>query len=229
MLINKLRTARVWTDQYFALAKIFAGDNSNVSIGNLDRVRKPLTRHIVFQMIELKQRLNCRPFQWFLDNIASDLRIHSLDDISHTGEIKPAAMRTGNYCLDTMSQNEAGQAFGLFYCHNQGGTQHWVYLSSEKSIIPVNHERLCISEKLVFEECEKHSPQIKWELEEVSPEVYMLKCIASGHCLSTSSHHLEMAECDKESHNQHFSFHLKQDQQVEKLDFSKEYRPFTTA
>lgn len=172
---NRLRAARIWTDEYFAIAKIFITGKKSPSIGSLDK------------MLDLRERLGCRPFSWFLNNIDPNHDIQSVDSLEYYGEIKsehPAARR---FCLDTMSHSQAGEAFDVFPCHGEGGTQHWVRIRDRDTIIPVANERLCLNPSLKFVVC-KDVPnnKVQWDVQPVSANdenPLMLKFRASNRCL----------------------------------------------
>lgn len=72
-------------------------------------------------MLELKNRLRCKPFQWFMDHVDRGQPLRSLDDIEMAGEIRN--QENDNICIDTLSHRLANEEYGAFFCHGGGGTQ----------------------------------------------------------------------------------------------------------
>lgn len=98
-----MRVAEVWLDEYKKnlyqrQPEIYTG----ISPGDITEQKA------------LRQRLQCKPFKWFLENVAFDLTKHfPLDEPSFAyGGIKNLGT---NLCADTMSQ-DGKTALGLFPC-----------------------------------------------------------------------------------------------------------------
>eukprot|EP01054_Gregarina_sp_Poly1_P010695 Gregarina_sp_Poly_1__10694@NODE_80_length_15637_cov_125_963134_g68_i0_p7_GENE_NODE_80_length_15637_cov_125_963134_g68_i0NODE_80_length_15637_cov_125_963134_g68_i0_p7_ORF_typecomplete_len280_score26_27Ricin_B_lectin/PF00652_22/1_9e09CDtoxinA/PF03498_14/5_2e02CDtoxinA/PF03498_14/1_4e05Glyco_transf_7C/PF02709_14/0_0002Methuselah_N/PF06652_12/0_099_NODE_80_length_15637_cov_125_963134_g68_i079048743 len=200
---NRLRTARLWTDEYFSIAKIFVTNLADPDIGNLD------------QMIELKNTLKCKDFQWYLDNIDKDAHdILSPSSIMYFGEIRNQHPRRKQYCLDTMSVNREGEAFGVFPCHGEGGTQSWVGLRERPFVIPVSNDRLCLSTTLSFEKCRSKSKTIEFAIipvssEDDTPQLVQLQSKSSNKCLALpvdGKAELIFTECDSLELSQVWTF-----------------------
>ncbi|XP_067626515.1 putative polypeptide N-acetylgalactosaminyltransferase 9 isoform X2 [Eurosta solidaginis] len=106
---NSVRLAEVWLDDY---AKYYyqrighdKGDYGDVTS------RKAL-----------REKLGCKSFQWYLDNVYPELFIPG-DSVAH-GEI--ANIYT-DMCLDSAaSGNEMQSAVDPYPCHGQGGNQYWM-------------------------------------------------------------------------------------------------------
>lgn len=87
--------------------------------------REPLAKFLdmgdITEQLELKSRLNCKSFQWFMDNVAYDIpdKFPLLPPNLHWGELKNVGTET---CLDGM--NRAPPALvGVQHCHGFGNNQ----------------------------------------------------------------------------------------------------------
>jgi len=68
---------------------------------------------------QLREKLQCKSFQWYLDNIYPESQVPK--GYLSLGEIKSDV---NHYCLDTLGSKENGE-IGAYYCHGQGGNQIW--------------------------------------------------------------------------------------------------------
>ena len=102
---NKQRAAHVWMDEYVAYVLLTTPPVSPEFLGDLEPQKA------------LRETLNCRSFQWYLDNVYPELEAPSLLT-AKTGAIVSEHI---NACLDTM-QRETGE-IGAFPCHFAHGTQ----------------------------------------------------------------------------------------------------------
>lgn len=75
-------------------------------------------------MMDLKQRLQCRPFKWYLDHVDKMQPIRSLSGVEFLSEIRNK--QDSRICLDSLSHTSANKKYGVFYCHEQGGTQGFI-------------------------------------------------------------------------------------------------------
>jgi len=115
---NSVRLAEVWLDDH----KKFYYERFNFDLGDYGDVtaRK-----------ELRKKLNCKSFDWYLKEIFPELFVPA--DAVATGEIKCKALGTfGNNkkepaCIDSpVDKNAHNKAVKMWPCHNQGGNQHWM-------------------------------------------------------------------------------------------------------
>lgn len=104
---NSARLAEVWMDdykQYFYQSRV---QTKMPPLGSLAE-RK-----------ELRKRLHCKPFKWYLSKLVPNMFIPDKEHIMKIG-----ATRNGDkqQCLDKMGQRAGGKA-GVYFCHGQGGNQ----------------------------------------------------------------------------------------------------------
>ncbi|XP_011177160.2 N-acetylgalactosaminyltransferase 7 [Zeugodacus cucurbitae] len=87
--------------------------------------REPLARYLdmgdISEQLALKKRLNCKSFQWFMDNIAYDVydKFPALPANLHWGELRSVAT---DGCLDSMGRQPPA-IMGLSHCHGGGNNQ----------------------------------------------------------------------------------------------------------
>jgi len=149
---NPLRVAEVWMDDY----KFLFYDR----FGRWD---KPLHERIghfgdVSERQQLRSRLQCQPFQWYLDNIAVEMPQLKLYG---SGEIFNKATRR---CLDSSDKvSDIGTVVRPLMCHMTGGNQYWMFRRDGKIL----RDFLCVgrqvgpdsSEEVAVMPCEE---QVTW-------------------------------------------------------------------
>uniref|UniRef100_A0A8C6EKQ4 Polypeptide N-acetylgalactosaminyltransferase n=1 Tax=Microcebus murinus TaxID=30608 RepID=A0A8C6EKQ4_MICMU len=119
---NTRRAAEVWMDEYKNFYYAAVPSARNVPYGNIQ------------SRLELRKKLNCKPFKWYLENVYPELRVPDHQDIAF------GALQQGTNCLDTLGHFADG-VVGVYECHNAGGNQEWA-LTKEKS---VKHIDLCLT------------------------------------------------------------------------------------
>ena len=68
--------------------------------------------------LALKERLHCKSFRWYLDNVYPQLKQLKMP----ASDVTTSMMRQGNMCLDTLG-HLVDNTLGIFLCHNSGGNQ----------------------------------------------------------------------------------------------------------
>ncbi|GAB5573787.1 polypeptide N-acetylgalactosaminyltransferase 6 [Prionailurus iriomotensis] len=99
---NQVRLAEVWMDSY---KEIF--------------YRRNLQAAKMAQ--ELKERLHCRNFSWFLHNIYPEMFVPDLKPTFY-GAIRNLGV---DQCLDVGENNHGGKPLIMYTCHGLGGNQDW--------------------------------------------------------------------------------------------------------
>ena len=128
LIRNNRRVLEVWMDEY---KEIYYTNN-------------PEARDMVYgdvsKRIELRERLECKSFDWYLKNLLPDMVIPSKDRCIARG-----SMKSKNMCLDNLG-NKRGGPVGLWTCHNQGGNQAF-YLSSQTNELRSFSHSMCVGVK----------------------------------------------------------------------------------
>eukprot|EP01147_Barroeca_monosierra_P009765 gene9766-1967_t len=110
---NKLRAAEVWMDEYKDIVK---------------RVMSPLPRGKTLgpidMMLDIRKRLNCKPFKWYLENVYPEMFVpNDPTFVVASGEIRNPHL---NACFDTLGARHQGARIGAYPCHHAHGTQEFV-------------------------------------------------------------------------------------------------------
>ncbi|XP_059058812.1 uncharacterized protein LOC131852186 [Achroia grisella] len=101
--INTARMADVWMDEYAELFYLHRPDlRKNPKIGDVTH-RKVL-----------REKLHCKSFQWYLDNVYPEKFV----PVRHVYGYGRVANPESNLCLDTL-QRESGAALGVYGCHSR--------------------------------------------------------------------------------------------------------------
>ncbi|XP_043227648.1 putative polypeptide N-acetylgalactosaminyltransferase 9 isoform X1 [Amphibalanus amphitrite] len=107
---NSVRLAEVWMDEY----KNYFYDRINHELGDYGDVSSRRA---------LRQRLQCKSFKWYLDNVFPELFVPG--EAAAFGEIRNLQTKL---CVDSQcdSVNDMYKPVGLYMCHNLGGNQYWL-------------------------------------------------------------------------------------------------------
>lgn len=201
MTRNRLRVAEVWMDDYKKLVHL-AGPTLARASGIGDVAARQ----------DLRARLGCKSFDWYLDNVATEIYAPKVDPVG-TGA---GTLRSVNNaaCVDTMQQDMLGQDVGAFPCHDFGSdaqiTQE-IEMSEDGLVrLPVTgfclgpnmdcpasgkqsdmeEESLPCEDKAVLTGCSEHGPaRWKWLSPVHSrPGVGRLQLLGTNRCLELVNH-----------------------------------------
>lgn len=101
--LNSKRLAEVWMDEYKRLYYLNRKDLIDKDAGDIS------------ERVALRQRLKCKSFKWFLDNVYPEKFIPD-ENVQAYGMVRNPA---SNMCLDTLGKDEKNQFnVGLFFCQN---------------------------------------------------------------------------------------------------------------
>ncbi|XP_048489384.1 polypeptide N-acetylgalactosaminyltransferase 1 [Plutella xylostella] len=104
--VNSARMAEVWMDDYKELLYLYRYDLRN----------NPVIGDVTHRKV-LREKLQCKSFQWYLDTVYPDKFVPVRNVIAFGRLRNPIS----NHCVDTMGR-DAGAAAGLYHCH--GAVQH---------------------------------------------------------------------------------------------------------
>lgn len=99
---NKLRVAEVWADEYKDLVKLASFPLTAAALGSVEARAK------------LREKLRCKPFQWFLDNVAKDMSVPKGSPVEGTGSLRHYSTEM---CVDALRAQKE-QPVSLRACHS---------------------------------------------------------------------------------------------------------------
>ncbi|KAM4608588.1 polypeptide N-acetylgalactosaminyltransferase 3 [Polymixia lowei] len=195
---NQVRLAEVWMDDY---KEIFYRRNQQAAQMAKDRAFGDVSRRV-----DLRARLQCKSFSWYLKNVYPEVFMPDLNPL-HFGSVKNVAK---DACLDAGENNEGGKQLIMYPCHGLGGNQYFEY-STHREIRHNIQKELCLhgAEGLVkLEDCQYKGKNTfvgaeqKWELKDnqlfYMPEWNM--------CLSARHEHPSLTACNPSDRYQLWSF-----------------------
>ncbi|RUS72067.1 hypothetical protein EGW08_020172 [Elysia chlorotica] len=149
---NSVRVAEVWMDDY----KNYYYERILFNLGDYGNVthRK-----------ELRERLKCKSFEWYIRNVYPNIVIPS--NMKYAGVISSLAQPK---CLDSMGGPQAQQNYPKMYpCHNMGMNQFWHF--SDDGQIKQDEWFLCFADGQIASKsfCEPSGPT--WQYREDSVEL----------------------------------------------------------
>ncbi|XP_072552930.1 polypeptide N-acetylgalactosaminyltransferase 6-like [Salminus brasiliensis] len=201
---NQVRVAEVWMDDYknvfYRRNKKAAAIAQNNSYGDLS------------ERLELKERLQCKNFSWYLENVYPEAFVPELAPALF-GSLKNIGSNT---CLDIGEKKPMRKAVILYLCHNMGGNQHFEYTSHQE----LRHNtalQLCLHatiapEPVRIELCNYKggstvpAPQQQWSLKLLSQQCYLLECEVFKKCLTVEGGKAIMETCNPADKYQHWTF-----------------------
>ncbi|KAK7069252.1 N-acetylgalactosaminyltransferase 7 [Halocaridina rubra] len=168
--------------------------------------REPLARYLdmgdISHQLELKERLGCKSFKWFMDNVAYDMlrKYPELPPNLHWGELWNAAT---SQCLDTLG-HAAPSLMGVAHCHGFGNNQ-LVRLNSEGQL---GIGERCVDAdgqgiKLIF--CRLGTVDGPWQYDEQN-HVLLHKRLGKCAALHPQNNQLALLPCDPVNNYQKWQF-----------------------
>ncbi|EGD73692.1 glycosyl transferase [Salpingoeca rosetta] len=185
---NKLRTAAIWMDDYgFIVKEAIGAAGKQPDIGPLDH------------MLELKQQLQCKSFDWYLKNVYPEGIITDLSDIRALGTVKNTA---NNMCVDNMQHMYADAKMGAYACHGHG-SQTFLILARTKEIRPVGNLELCLTSDTTISWCESRH-DVTWDYDQAN---MLLKNTKTQKCLAVGDgNNLVTEDCDLHNDRHKWTF-----------------------
>ncbi|XP_040150343.1 polypeptide N-acetylgalactosaminyltransferase 3 isoform X2 [Ictidomys tridecemlineatus] len=112
---NQVRLAEVWMDEY---KEIFYRRNTDAA-----KIVKQKSFGDLSKRFEIKNRLQCKNFTWYLKTIYPEVYVPDLNPVI-SGYIKSVSQPL---CLDVGENNQGGKPLILYTCHGLGGNQYFEY------------------------------------------------------------------------------------------------------
>nr|XP_060630622.1 polypeptide N-acetylgalactosaminyltransferase 12 [Anolis sagrei ordinatus] len=130
-LANSVRAAEVWMDSY---KEIYYHRNPHARMEPYGDVTE---RRL------LREKLKCKDFKWYLDNIYPELHVPE-DRSGYFGMLKNKGMT--NFCFDYNPPNDndiTGHVVILYPCHGMGQNQFFEYTSYHEIRYNTRHPEVC--------------------------------------------------------------------------------------
>ncbi|XP_067001141.1 putative polypeptide N-acetylgalactosaminyltransferase 9 isoform X2 [Anabrus simplex] len=186
---NSVRLSEVWLDEY---AKYYYERIGN-DLGDFGDVSSRK---------ELRKKLGCKSFKWYLDNIYPELFIPG--EAVAKGEVRNLGFG-GKTCLDSPARKaDLHKAVGLYPCHRQGGNQYWML----SKIGEIRRDEACLDysgEDVILYPCHGSKGNQFWQY---NPDTQLVQHGSSKKCLAISENKqkLWMDECDSSKPYQKWKF-----------------------
>ncbi|PAV82512.1 hypothetical protein WR25_19770 [Diploscapter pachys] len=193
---NSKRLAEVWMDDYKRLYYMHRSDLKDKDVGDLTS-RK-----------ELREKLKCKPFKWYLDNVISGKFVFD-ENVQAYGTLY-TFVDGYRMCIDTLQKDEKmSHTLGVFPCQGKGSAPQQMSLSNEGHL---RRETNC-AQAMVGRDQERgtvmmthcHGGSDKWTY-----EGQLLRNTRSGLCLSTDglkqSDDVIVTNCDSRNDHQKWRF-----------------------
>ncbi|XP_053732767.1 polypeptide N-acetylgalactosaminyltransferase 3 [Synchiropus splendidus] len=195
---NQVRLAEVWMDSY---KEIFYRRNQQAA-----QMAREKSYGNVSKRLELRSRLQCKSFSWYLQNIYPEVFMPDLSPLRF-GAIKNVGK---DACLDAGENNDGSKPLIMYPCHGLGGNQYFE-LSTHYEIRHNIQKELCLhggSGAVKLEECQYKGGKTfvgaeqKWELKR--NQLFFIP--GWRMCLSARFEHPSLATCDPSDRFQLWSF-----------------------
>ncbi|KAJ6660795.1 hypothetical protein lerEdw1_017421 [Lerista edwardsae] len=153
--------------------------------------------------LQLRQRLQCKNFTWYLSSVFPEVYIPDLNP-PLSGFLRNVGRRA---CLDAGENNHGGKPLIMYSCHGLGGNQYFEYTAHHEIRHNIQKE-LCLHATqgaVQLHECgykgkKSRTPEEqKWELREVFSRNYsdqLLYSPALKMCLTANREHPSTVSCN---------------------------------
>ncbi|XP_078544989.1 polypeptide N-acetylgalactosaminyltransferase 6 [Lissotriton helveticus] len=197
---NQVRLAEVWMDGY---KEIFYRRNQQAG-----KLVKENNFGDLTERYQLKERLHCKNFTWYLQNIYPEMFIPDLTPTFY-GAVKNEGTQN---CLDVGENNHGGKPLIMYPCHGMGGNQYFEY-STHKELRHNIAKQLCLraprsTAPVELSECQFRgkgtsvSGMEEWQI----TRDHLLKNEAMDMCLSANGEHPSVMPCNPGDIHQRWSF-----------------------
>lgn len=195
---NQVRLAEVWMDDY---KEIFYRRNQQAA-----QIAKEHSYGDISKRVDLKEKLQCKSFSWFLKNVYPEVFLPDLNPVKF-GSIKSIGK---DACLDAGENNEGGKTLIMYPCHGMGGNQYFEY-STHHEIRHNIQKELCLHAAdgaVKLEDCQykghdtQTGSQQKWELRK--DQLFFNK--GSKKCLTSHHENPSLVTCDPSDRYQQWVF-----------------------
>lgn len=184
---NSVRLAEVWLDEY----KEYYYERINHQLGDIGDIS---------ERKKLRERLGCKSFKWYLDNIFPELFVPG-ESIAK-GELRSHAAA---FCVDSaVGEDNDGKPVTPYPCHEQGGNQYWM-MSKDGEI---RRDETCIDyagENVMVFPCHGMKGNQEWRYNHQTGRLYHA---VSQKCLEMTKDgaKLTMEPCDANNQYQRWRF-----------------------
>ncbi|XP_062893104.1 polypeptide N-acetylgalactosaminyltransferase 6-like [Mobula hypostoma] len=195
---NQVRLAEVWMDHY---KELFYRRNQQA-----EKMAREKTFGDLSERFQLKERLKCKNFTWYLQNIYPEIFIPDFSPIRY-GAIKNKG--TGS-CLDAGENNHGGKPLIMYPCHGMGGNQYFEYTSQSEIRHNVG-KQLCLHAmygQLLLQQCKYTGKDTKvpgeehWEFLNND----LIRNSATNQCLTASGKNPSIVPCNPADQFQQWFF-----------------------
>jgi len=169
---NKLRAAEAWMDDYKNIVKI-----------TMPKLPEDNPLGSVKEALDLRVRLHCKSFKWYLENVFPELWIPDITN-AKSGALENVATHN---CLDTLASDRSGP-MGSYPCHYQHGTQA-LLMTADKTLRPAEGSfKFCLRPNLstssvVMDDCSHSDANLgssKWTHD---TKTFQLRADGTGLCM----------------------------------------------
>uniref|UniRef100_A0A8C5R8V0 Polypeptide N-acetylgalactosaminyltransferase n=1 Tax=Leptobrachium leishanense TaxID=445787 RepID=A0A8C5R8V0_9ANUR len=195
---NQVRLAEVWMDDY---KEIYFRRNAEAA-----KIVKENKYGDISKRLELRQRLQCKNFTWFLNNVYPEIYIPDLNPLIY-GDIQNTGRQM---CLDVGGDNRGGKPLIMYSCHGLGGNQFFEYTAKHEIRHNIQKE-LCLHASkgpVLLKDCARRGkstsedPVEKWEL----LKDQLLLNPAFNLCLTASGPNPHLVQCNPSDPSQQWVF-----------------------